>query len=265
MPKLNITSAEYHAHPALGSSGIRLLRQRPSLFKCRVLDGVTEQKRCFDLGTAFHAAVLEPDAFATNYTLSDLDKRTKEYKAFATDNAGKNILNANDYAIVTGMRDGVMRNATAAKLFAKSPEVEMSYFWNDKITNVECKCRPDALLENKDRLIAIDLKSTRDASARAFQKSVAQYGYHIQAAWYSHGIEVVGGRAVDLFLFIAVEPEPPFDCGVYYLSEDALDIGWRDCQNATKVFAECKKSNLWPGLPPGLTELPLPEWYNIEE
>ena len=52
-------------------------------------------------------------------------------------------------------------NATAAKLFAKSPEVEMSYFWKDKDANGDCKCRPDALLDSEERLIAIDLKSTR--------------------------------------------------------------------------------------------------------
>jgi len=49
-----------------------------------------------------------------------------------------------------GNADLRIGNATAAMLFAKSPEVEMSYFWKDKITSIECKCRPAAMLENKE-------------------------------------------------------------------------------------------------------------------
>ena len=263
--KVTIPITEYHFNPALGSSGIRLLNQRPSLFKCQVIDGHTEPRRCFELGTAFHSLVLEPDQFAKTHVVTDLDKRTKEFKDFATQNTGKTILKDADYAIVKGMRDGIARNTAASKLIKGLVEVEMSYFWTDEATKVECKCRPDALVKPHGRTAIIDLKSTSDASPRAFQRSVVQFGYHTQAAWYVHGVKQVDNIEALLFVFIVCETSPPYDCAVYYLSDEAMAQGWSECQAALNVYVECKKTNTWPGYPDGLVELTLPKWYNQPE
>ena len=263
--KIDIPIAEYHANPALGSTGIRLLGQRPSLFKCQVIDGRSEPRRCFDLGNAFHSLVLEPARFEKTHVVTDLDRRTNAYKEFAAQHAGKTVLKDADYAIVTGMRNGIMRNSAAAKLVKGLVEAEQSYFWTDEATQVECKCRPDALVKPCGRTAIVDLKSTSDASPRAFQRSVVQFGYHTQAAWYTHGVKQVDNIESLAFIFICCETSAPYDCAVYYLDDAAMAQGWSECQAALNVYVECKKTNTWPGYPDGLTELTLPKWYNNAE
>jgi hypothetical protein len=257
-----MSNNQYHALPALGSTGIKLLSQRPSLFKAKVIDGVSESKRCYDIGSAFHSLTLEPDKFEEEFAVSDLDRRTNAFKDFAKELAGQTIIKPADFDLVSDMRDGVLRNETAYKLLNQKSEAEMSYFWNDQVTDVECKCRPDALVNYGKQLIAVDLKSTQDASPEGFRKSVWNFRYDIQAAWYSMGISIVKKRPVDLFAFIVTEKTPPFDTAVYYLSDVALNTGLRDCKKALDTYKRCVEADSWPGLPEGLIEINLPVWAN---
>ena len=260
MKKVQMSNSQYHANPALGSTGIKLLAQRPSLFKAQVIDGIQEEKYCFNIGSAFHSITLEPEKFEEEFVVSELDRRTNAFKDFVKEHTGQTIIKPADYEMVGAMRDGVLRNDTAYKLLNQKSETEMSYFWTDRLTQTECKCRPDALIRHQKGLIAVDLKSTQDAGKEGFRRSVGQYRYDIQAAWYSMGISIVEETPVDLFVFIVTEKTPPYDTGVYYLSDQALNTGLKDCKNALDTYKRCVETDTWPGLPEGLIEINLPAW-----
>jgi len=266
MKKIKLTINQYHADPALGSTDLGHLLTRPSVFRA-YRDGLVDQdKPCYAIGSALHSLVLEPDVFPQLFVPTDLDGRSKAFKDFVAGHADKTVIKQADMDMVKAMAESVMRNGTASQLLVADKEVEMSYFWTDDLTGVACKCRPDAaLFDYEGRTVAIDLKTTVDASPRGMARSVANFGYHRQAAWYSHGIEVVTGCPVDLFAFIVVEKSPPYDCGVYYLSEEAIGIGWAECRKALALYRHCEATNDWPGLHDGLVELTLPEWYNTQE
>lgn len=266
MKKLKLPINQYHADLALGSTDIGHLLARPSVFRAH-RDGLLDEDRpCYAIGSALHSLVLEPDVFAQLFAVTDLDGRSKAFKDFVTEHAGKTVIKQADMDLVKAMAESVMRNQTACQLLAAEKEVEMSYFWTDDLTGVACKCRPDAVLfDSQGRTVAVDIKTTMDASPRGMAKSIANFGYHRQAAWYSHGIELVTERPVDLFAFIAVEKSPPFDCGVYYLSEATLETGWAECIKALAIYQHCEATNDWPGLHDGLVELTLPAWYNTQE
>ena len=58
--------------------------------------------------------------------------------------------------------------------------------------------------------MVVDLKSTIDASARGFAKSVRTYGYAFQCAWYlEEGLQPNGEKPTE-FIFLAVEKKAPY-------------------------------------------------------
>ena len=61
-----------------------------------------------------------------------------------------------------------------------------------------------------DLSLIIDLKSTVDASPKGFQRSVANYRYHVQSSHYLDVVEMATGTHLKLG-FIAVEKQRVFD------------------------------------------------------
>lgn len=62
------------------------------------------------------------------------------------------------------------------------------------------------------------------------------------------------------FVFVAVEKEPPYAVAVYELEEDALQLGRDDYQKHLAQYAECVKTNRWPGYGDGMDYVSLPSW-----
>ena len=134
---------------------------------------------------------------------------------------------------------------------------EISLYANDLQTGVLLKCRFDAL---NDAGVALDLKKTRDASLRGFSKSVAEYRYHVQAAFYSHVYNMYFGKQLQSFKFLAVEDDFPNFSKVWVLDDEALQIGHHEMQKDLKSYANAYNEDYWP-LPCGGTEtLSLPSW-----
>jgi hypothetical protein len=78
-------NTEYHAHPALSASGLRVLKRSPLHYWDRYINPdrvTTEPTEAMQLGTLIHCAVLEPDQFDVRYIAvpEGIDKRTKEGK-----------------------------------------------------------------------------------------------------------------------------------------------------------------------------------------
>lgn len=85
------------------------------------------------------------------------------------------------------------------------------------------KCRFDALTPE----FAIDLKTTREQDILAgFWKSVVDFKYHLQDAWYQRGMEAMGMEAQPL-RFIVVSTTLPHDVQVVTLPEQVIAEGRR--------------------------------------
>jgi exodeoxyribonuclease VIII len=132
-------------------------------------------------------------------------------------------------------------------------QVEASTFWTDPATGVECRCRPDAILGNG---MLIDLKTTDDAGP-GFQRSVAKYRYHVQAAFYGDGL---GGMEVRPMVFIAVEKNAPHLVACHMISPDSLLAGREVYKRNLETYLECTKSGEWPGYPTTINQIELPHW-----
>ena len=74
---LHLSAAEYHTHPAVGHSSLVRLLRSPAHFQ-NYLVAPHEPTPALLFGPAFHAELLEPEAFAENYVVvPKFDRRTK--------------------------------------------------------------------------------------------------------------------------------------------------------------------------------------------
>ena len=256
----DLTNAEYHASPAISKSGLDLIRKTPALYQWR-RSNPTEQTPAMRLGTLTHTVVLEPEVFADSVIVrpEGIDRRTSAGKAawaaFELEAEGREIITNEEGAKLAAIRDAVRSHPAAAKALAGLPVIEQSIFWD--VDGIACRCRPDAVTE---RGVIVDLKTTRDASPEGFARSVAQYRYHVQAAYYSDGYRAVFGEAPRGFVFIAVETEPPYLVAVYVASETMTSRGRIEYQADLDTFRECLATDTWPGYSSSPLTLDLPKW-----
>lgn len=262
----DLSNDAYHKLQALSSSGINLLLRSPLHFWDRRInpDGEGEgESDALTEGSAIHTYILEPAQFAARFMLipDGIDRRTKVGKAAWADLTAQaaagdmTLLSAEQWERVRQIGEAVMAHPVLSKVFVDG-KVEYSILWTDPDTGVQCKARPDywrtALL--------VDLKSTEDARADVFRRSVAKYGYHVQAAHYLDGIARATGEQHSNFLHAVVEKSRPFGIGAYVLDDDALKQGRMLCRQARETMARCLDTGEYPGYPAEVQTLGLPAW-----
>jgi hypothetical protein len=226
--------------PAIGSSNLVSFIKAPARFKFDIEQGQQEETpEHFLVGSASHCLLLEALTFNSRYAVlpegMKKDKRTKAYKEFLEENQGKDILTIKQLIQSRAMADSTRRQHSQ---FFSGGQSEVSYFRRDKNTGLVVKARIDYRINN----LAIDYKTTKDAEPVAFERSIYNLKYYIQAA---HYLAVSG---LDGFAFVPVEKTPPYlTSGPYVLSEEALIKGSKERDNALEKLAECNAKNDWPG------------------
>lgn len=249
----DMTNAQYHAHPAVSKSLLDKIARSP-LHARAYLDGTREEPTAsMNFGTALHTAVLEPERYAGEYAVFEGDRRTtagkKAYEELMQ--KGATIISAADHGAISAMVASIQQHQTAGAMI-ECGHAETSVFWEDPVTGIECKCRPDYW--RREYGVVVDLKTTDDASPEAFARSVASYRYHVQAAHYMEGTRATR------FVFVAVEKKPPYAVAVYELDADSLKAGRILRERDIASIASCREFNVWPGYSEHIQTLSLPRW-----
>lgn len=263
---VDVTNEEYHSSDSVGHSGLVRIMRSPSHYK-ESLDAPREPTPAMAFGTAVHAAILEPSLFVKSYGVAPkFDRRTKDGKAAAEDweknNAGKLFLTEEQMASLKRMQAQVMDHAGAAKLLSVGM-AEKSFFWTDSETGVNCRIRPDFLMQNEHGEIIgiVDVKTAIDASAEGFSKSLANYGYDLQAAFYQEGMKQATGRKIP-FYFVVIESNAPHAVAAYKANDQVIEVGRTKFQGALQLVAWCRENGQWPAYQPTgeIEEIGLPRW-----
>lgn len=259
--ELGLSNEDYHSLPSISKSGLDLIRKAPALYKWR-RDNPQPQTEAMRWGTLVHTAVLEPDTLAERVVVAPkFDRRTTQGKAdaaaFEIENRGKDLITAEEMAELLATRDAVWAHPATSKALSMLREVETSIFWTDETSGIDCRCRPDGIMTNG---VILDLKTTKDARPDEFAKSIANYRYHVQAAFYGDGYKAAYGEEPKGFAFLAVEKDAPFLCALYVLDAKAVLRGRSEYQADLEVIRQCRESGEWPGLPQAPTVIDLPRW-----
>lgn len=262
----DMPAEQYHAIPAMSAGGLKRMRQSPAHFYGLQLDPMRPQggetTPTLAFGTLFHTALFEADALASRYVVkpAGLDGRTKEGKAWAAEHAGRQIVSGSDFEAARVMAQRVRALPDLSALLSDGYP-EASAFWLDDDTGELCKCRPDWVSPAGDGgVVLVDGKSCQDASPEGFGRAIWNYGYHLQAAWYTDGFEAATGLRVHGFVFAAVESAWPHAAAPYMLGDDVLDRARKEYRRLVNRYAECKRTGIWPGYASGVQLINLPAW-----
>jgi len=263
--KREISNQEYHQADGISKSVMDAWNRSPWHYQ-QAISGQREinatTQKTFDIGTAVHTAVLEPEKFE-NEIISGPDARgnSNEWKNFVADHPAQIVLKPADHRMVLDMAESVFLHPKAHRLLQKG-QAEASYFWEDHATGRQCKCRPD--YARPDLHTLIDLKTCIDGAAHPakFEKYILVYRYYLQAAFYLQGASFVENHEYDTFAFICVEKAPPYLVSVCTLSPDWIIVGKEEARITLRDIAEFEQSETPSmGYPEIVHEIPAPEWW----
>ena len=254
---------DYLRIPALSSSGMRTLLDCPAKFLWEQEHPRTSD--AFSLGRAAHHLVLGDTDHV--FEVVDADSwRTKDAKTAKDDIEGRGVaaILPKDLEVIEGMAAEIRRHPTASRLFAPGAgKPEQTLRWNDPLSGVPLKCRLDWLPDPQPgrRMLVADYKTAASSDPRKFQRAVAEYGYHVQAAMYLAGIRACGIDPDPAFLFVVQEKDPPYVVTVVELDQGALQTGEQMVMDAIRLYLRCSASGHWPGYSDKVALVELPPWY----
>ena len=243
-----MTEKEYRKHPAISRSELWHIRESPQKFKY-YKENPPAPTPSLLFGQVFHKMLLEHGTFDDEFVVApEVNRRTKEGKqmleAFVADHENQTIITAEMYEQAKEMCDAVKREPLAVKLLNGAAEVP--FFWTDEMTGEDCKCRVDVLNTEYSQPIIVDVKTTADAGTDSFIRSAINYGYDFQAAMYFNGVAKNIGKK-PLFVFIAVEKEPPYAVNILQADELLLQRGYDLFREYIGIYHDCKVSGNWYG------------------
>lgn len=248
-------SDAYHGDPCVGpsvsSTGLRTIWNSSPLhywaFSPYNPDRIPpRQSEAFDLGRAAHHWLLGEADFAGHFVISPYeDFRSKEARAWrdAEQLAGRTVLKAEQMDAVRGMRDGLMRHPLVSAGILDG-EIERSLFALDEKRGVWLRSRPDVVPNASGDYV--DLKTTTTVDRDEIARSIATYGYTMQAGLLRRVCRMLG-MPFTSFSFVFVEKTPPYCARVVVLKDHELDRGERQIEAALDLFAAGMTTGMWPG------------------
>lgn len=253
----------YHALDGVSKSGLDKMARSPAHYKSMQFKSPT---RAMAIGTAIHAAILEPERYKEDYFFTGCVDRIKPLYKHAV-KAGKKSGRTDDFVLtspeaikVRNMRSAVESNETAMHELNKEGDAELSAICTDPETGIQLRARYDFL--NCDRVV-VDVKKTQDL--RKFGRSVEDYRYNVQEMVYRHVYRTIAGEELDKFYFLAVEEESPHSSAMFLLDDDHREIGEFYFRRDLIAYAECINSGKWPHLSHELTIEPSNFAFNAFE
>lgn len=255
-PSTAMTNEQYHSGPGISVSGLKRLQQSPAHYKA----GFNDSSQSMFIGTAIHAAALEPDVFDQQYVVAEGFERKNQagYKAWAADQ-DRLILMPHEYENVIGMREALHAHPVVGPML-RGAVCELSCYANDPITGELCRVRFDMLAA--DGWI-LDLKKCQDARPDAVARSIASYGYHMQNAFYMDVPEWLG-HPPEGFAFIFIEEQAPHGIGFYVLDERDIERGRREYRRLLNQYHHCRENDYWPCYDNQPQVIELPRWKRNE-
>jgi hypothetical protein len=238
----NMSNKEYHEHRALGSTDLGKIHKSVANYDhCK--DNPKKETKALKTGRLLHTLVLEPEKAQSEYVIEPAKVLKKDvgaeayeaYKKACKDLEGtdKTVIKQDVYEQVENMATNLLSSELMQAMIKKG-KIEESYFWTDKETGIECKCRPDIYVEELG--IVIDLKSTEDLTPQDWRRAMVKWSYDRQAAHYMNGIEAVTGTRPKAFVHAVVEKLEPHDFAFFQIDDASLEVGEQLVRKALRRY-----------------------------
>ncbi len=242
-------SEEYHAKRKdyLSSHALTDFRKCPELFHKKEAGLIVDEDRpAYVIGRAAHCLILEgQETFNSQYKVGEpinekagkpYGKNTLAYQDWLAAQ-DKEVISPADYGFISILRTSATLHYEAAKLLENGiPEgvVRANY------CGVPCQIRMDYF--NPDSGI-VDLKTCDDLTW--FEADARRYGYINQAGFYRAVLREASKIKYPVHI-VAIEKKEPFRCGVWHITDTALEFAELENSAAIKRLKNCRDENIWP-------------------
>ena len=245
---LNVSEAAYHAFPAVSKSTLWKFAKNPAKwFKTR--HEKLEPTASMVWGSLVDCLVLQPHELAECFAVSSFaDFRTKEAQAWRdsqtvpvitlaqVEEAKKaaELIRAHHFA-------GAMLDGSTCQVSALSEGLDPET--GERFTG---KCRVDIVPGASGAFgdWLIDLKTTQ--SIAKLPSTIADFGYHVQAAWYLDMFNAASGEDRTRWGFIFQESEAPYEIAVVELDPEDIAAGRKWYLRALSQWCQSHKTGNFP-------------------
>ena len=227
--KENMPFKEYLAVKACHKSALSHVKTAKHLAKFENRDTGTDAMR---FGRVFHLALLEPQLLGDVPIYSEQEWIAKkdhpdgvsinDQKSQWKEGREHYYANAQEKEDCENMVKAIMENPLGKKYISAPGMSEVSLFWKDPRTGLDCKTRIDKLLDDD---VIVEVKTDVDPEPEKFGKKIYQMDYQVGAWFNREGFKEVMGRDIKAFIFIAVEKSDPYTVGVYLMNAHDFDSG----------------------------------------
>jgi len=254
-----LTNEKYHAHEGISSSDVKAV-YKTSLLHWR--NKVYKSSPAFDLGTAVHALVLEPEKDLI--LRGPADRRGSKWKdaKVEADFDGKLLLTEGDYDVANAMAESLLATKVGQRMAGSEVINEASFFATDPDIGIMLKTRPDSYWPQEG--VIYDIKTCQDASPVGFERDLRKYGYDLQAAFYMHVLRLSGCK-VKNFVFACVEKEPPYAVCVHALTWEYLDWAHKRVIETLQKIKMAEDEGTYTTGWPEVNYIDLPAWLRDAE
>lgn len=286
---------DYHSQdafpgPSVSSTGIRkCVLGSPRAYRRLVLEAVDQdEKAAYVIGRAVHSLVLGDEVFMKQFAIIPNDapprptaaqvrafKRTGEWSKAARPRAefweamdarikGRTVLKEDDAMRVKAMAESVAESPEARSVLV-SPFVEVSMIWQDPVTGLWLKARPDVIPVAGADLADLKTISPRMTNIKlAVHRAITDYGYYIQMALASMGAEAIFGEPADRAALVFVQTTEPHETVPVEIDTDA--IYWGKClvRRGLDLIAHGMETGEWPGCAKGFLKYTIPPSLETE-
>jgi hypothetical protein len=150
-----------------------------------------------------------------------------------------------------------LNNKAARDLIENTTESQLSVFF--ELGGHPLKVRPDGVIDQGDRRLWWDLKST-SATWDRVASSVVEYGYSEQEWLYVEGAKAIGFPHFRM-PFVFTQTVPPFHCEVFFLPEEYVaESGQRLLRVMEEVRLRRSTGEYMPVEHGEINELTIPAW-----
>ena len=207
-------------------------------------------------GTVCHTAVLEPAKLDGSYHVAPEEFKRGEKTPWFNAHKDKPCISKEQEAGIPKIVDRVRRLPE----FGGALEVgdhEVSHFKRGPAAGLLLKCRCDLMAKSQAGSVVIfDLKKIQagEGAKEDWEKHAIEYGYHIQAGSY---LDITGAAR---FVFVCFDDDEPYDAIQWEPDADLLAFGRNEYRRILRTFAECLRTDTWPGYPAGINDMSMPAW-----
>jgi hypothetical protein len=248
------------ASTTLSSTGVREILVCPAKFRHNQ-QNPRPPKRTFDVGHAAHQLVLGAGPPLVRIDADEWRSKAVKEEVAEVRAAGGVPLKPADFEAVHMMADRIREDRQAMWLLRLGAP-ERTLIWVDDETGVTCRAKADWLRHDG----IVDYKTTDNADPAGLPRTIHNYGYAIQAAFYLRGFRARQPGVEPFFAFITQEKDPPYLTLPFQLSDRALAYGDSKCAEALRRYRDCTEADIWPGYEHAIEDpIDLPAWVQTEE